>query len=163
MIPWLDPATINVLIGAAVALFSSAFLNWNQRRVRRDRLRRSILFEVDYISGILNDLIDDERGECVIDDTDRALLRLSPDMLEADPTRLSKLTTREIEPIYEFYEEARSVLIELERPGDEPDPERLYVHAQRTVDCADHVRGNMRRSRLSLLTEWYKSVDAARL
>ncbi|WP_248897948.1 hypothetical protein [Haloplanus halobius] len=164
MIPGLDSATINVLIGAGIAMFSSAFLNWNQRRVERDRFRRSLIHEVDHVAETLDDLLDEGSGECTVTDVEEALVSLSPDVLDADPARMSKLTSKEIESVYEFYEATRLVTAELERrrEGRDHDPERLYRHARRAVELRDEVTADITRSRLSRLTEWYKDIDSGR-
>lgn len=155
-------ATFNVLVGALIAMFSSAFLNWNQRRVNRDRFRRSLLHEVEHIGTTLEGIVDEGNERCQVDDVEETLVSLSPDVLDADFAQTSKLTSREIEPVYEFYESARIVRRELRRrrDGEERDPTRLYRHAHRTVRLRDDVVDNMKRSRLSRFTEWYKDIDS---
>ena len=162
--PGVSQTTVNVLIGAGIAVFSSAFLNWNQRRVDRDRFRRSLIYEVEHVGDTLDRALDDASGACEIDDAERAMVRLSPDVLDADPSRMSKLTSSEIEPVYEFYEAARIVNVELRRRRDDDghDPERLARAARRTVRLRDEVTDGMTRSRLSRLTEWYKDLESGR-
>jgi hypothetical protein len=86
----------------------------------------------------------------------------SPDVIDADPSRMSKLTSSEIECVYEFYEVARVVTVELRRRRDDDghDPERLSRAARRTVRLRDKVIDAMQRSRLSRLTEWYNDIDS---
>ena len=163
-IPGFTSPTINVLIGAGIAMFSSAFLNWNQRRVDRDRFRRSLVHEVDYLGDALERALDGPSDTCDIDDVERAMVRLSPDVIDADPSRMSKLTSSEIEQVYAFYEAVRIVNVELRRRRDDDgyDPERLSRAARRTVRLRDEVIDGMQRSRLSRLTEWYKDIDRRR-
>lgn len=158
----IDPATFNVLVGAGIAMFSSAFLNWNQRRVERDRFRRTLIHEVEYIGRVLDEFVDEDSQRCQVDDVEEALVRLSPDTLDAEFAQTTKLTTSEIEHVYEFYESTRLMRRELERHRDEAgrDPERLDRHAQRTRDSRDRVLANMKRSRLSQFTETYKDWTA---
>ena len=155
-------ATLNVLVGAGIAMFSSAFLNWNQRRVSRDRFRRSLLHEVEHIGDTIEGSLDESRERCTVDDVEEALVSLSTDIMDADMVQVGKLTSREIGPVYEFYEATRVVRIELERQrdGDDHDPGRLYRQAWQVVKLRDDVAANMKRSRLSRFTEWYKDLDA---
>lgn len=160
----IDPATGNVLVGAFVAMATSAALNWNQRRVDRDRFRRALVHEVEHVGDAMAEICDDAAGECRIDDVEEALVRLSTDVIDADLAQVNKLTTSEIEAVYEFYEAVRLATLELERVRDDADhdPDRLYRQARRAVELRDRVTGDVTRSRLSRFTEWYKDRDSGR-
>lgn len=158
----IDSATFNVLVGAVIALFSSVFVSWNGRRVRRDRLRRSLVHEVDHIGTAVERFLTDDG--CKVDDTEEALVNLSTDVLDANFAQLTKLTTAEIESAYEFYEATELTRRELRRrrDGEEYDPNRLRRRAQRTVAASEAIQQNVTRSRLSRLIEWYKDIESGR-
>lgn len=156
--------TFNVLVGAGIALFSSGFLNWNQRRVERDRFRRTLVFEATYIRDAMQEFLDEASERLEVGDVEEALVSFSPDLLDADPSRMKTLTTSEILTVYEFYEAARLVKLELNRHADDDvdDPEKLFRQARRTVRLSNEVLDTVQRSRLSKLTEWYKDIESGR-
>jgi len=158
----IESATFNVLIGAVIAMFSSAFLNWNQRRVERDRFRRSLIHEMRHIGETLEQFVDEDAREVEVEDVEEVQVALSPDVLDSEFAQTTKLTTNEIEYVYEFYESARIMRRKLERQqeGEGADTDRLYRFARRTLRLRDESLQNMKRSRLSQFTERYKDVTS---
>ena len=161
----LDSATFNVVLGAVITICSTmaawALLHFNQRRVERDRTRRTILHEVDHIENNIHKHIDLDTGKVIDHNVDQVLIVLSPDILEDDFHQIKKLTSPEVRSIYEFYESSRVLKRKLRRQesGDEIDDFGVKHTAQKIVDKQEEVHQNVRRSRLSLLTEWFKELD----
>jgi len=153
----------SVLVGIMLTLFAWGLLHFNQRRVRRDRLRRAVLLEVAHIGDAVGELARDVETAGDIDqmDVNRTLVTISSDILESDLNRLTMLTTPEIDAVYAFYEDAQLVRQELERGRGEDsiDLDRLHRYAERTLDSRDRVQATVFRSRLSRLTEWSKAKD----
>jgi hypothetical protein len=163
----LPPALLNILLGAVITIMSTvlawAGLHWNQRRVDRDRTRRAIIHEVDHIDDNLEDLIDLDSGVVKESEIDRVIVTLSPDVLEEDFRQVNKLTSPEVKSIYEFYELTRVLKRKLQQQDhNDIDGKGVQQVANEILEKRDEFRRNVKRSRLSLFTEWYKERDRKR-
>lgn len=171
----------SALIGGGAGVLAYGALNWNERRIRRDRFRRSLVFEIRHVGAAIERLeralpdseaADPETAagaETAADldvdldvDLDDLRSRLSTDLLDAEFRSIGKLTTVEIRHVYRFHEAARVIARRAETgaldPGDSTLREQIAVALETRDDALDSIR----RSRLSRLTEWYKDVEARR-
>ncbi|MBB6647730.1 hypothetical protein [Halobellus ruber] len=160
----LPAGLFNVLLGALITIASTlvawAGLHWNQRRVDRDRTRRAVVHEVNHIADNVAELIDLESGAVLEPEVDRIVVTLSPDTLDDDLRQVNKLTSPEVRRIYEFYELTRVLRRKLDgRSGDEVGGEDVRAVANEIVEKRDEIDRIIKRSRLSLFTEWYKERD----
>jgi len=162
----IDSTVFNILLGAVISILTTALvwatLHFNQRRIRRDRTRRTVYYEVNHIADNIEQLIDLNSGTIDEDDIDSVLVTLSPDALEEDFRQINKLTSPEVESIYGFYEFTRVLKRKLQRQegGDgETKQKEVRRAAENILDKRDEVKQNVRRSRASLFTEWLKELD----
>lgn len=165
----------SALIGGGAGVLAYGALNWNERRIRRDRFRRSLVFEIRHVGKAIERLEralpDPEAADSASDsglafdpeiDLDDLRSRLSTDLLDAEFRSIGKLTTGEIRHVYRFHEAAGVVARRADTgaldPGDSTLREQIAVALETRDDALDSIR----RSRLSRLTEWYKDVEARR-
>lgn len=164
----IDSSVFDILIGALITILSTmvawALLHFNQRRVDRDRTRRAILHEVNHIADNVERLIDLETGTAAEDSIDLAVIMLSADVLEEDFRQVNKLTSPEVRSVYEFYELTRVLKRKLRRQEqrEETTGKNLGYVAEKIVNKRDEINRRVTRSRMSLLTEWYKERDRRR-
>jgi hypothetical protein len=161
MVFGLDSQVLNLLLGASITIGSTlgawAILHWNQRRVSRDRTRRAIIHEIDYITTSVGQLIDLESGKVSDGEIDHVIITLSPDVIEEDFQQIKQLTSPEVESIYEFYELSRVLKRKLDSGND--NKEKTKQVATEIIQKGKEVDESIKRSRLSLFTEWYKQRD----
>ena len=159
---------MSLLFGALITIASTllawALLHFNQRRVSRDRTRRAIIHEVDHIADNVAQLIDLESGAISEADVDWVTVTLSTDLLNEDLLQINKLTSPEVRSIYDFYEATRVLESRLEKRTDDRDSDGapLTQAAREVLATREEVHNTVRRSRLSLFTEWYKERDRQR-
>lgn len=155
----------SALLGGLGGVVTYGALNWNERRIRRDRFRRSIVFEIGHIREALDRL--DRNLHEPIDgrscaDLDQLRSTLSTDILDADFQAIGKLTTREIRAVYRFHEACRVVSRKINADElDGVDPS-LQASITEAIETGDTALDRINRSRLSRATEWYKDVEADR-
>lgn len=149
----------SAVIGGLGGLTTYGFLNWNERRIRRDRFRRSLAFEIDHVGLALEDLSAALEADGTLPADPELRATLATDLLDAEFRSIGKLTTREISRVYRFYEATAVV----RRTVDEGDPASL---ARDRIDAAlesrEEALGAINRSRLSRATEWFKDFEATR-
>lgn len=149
----------SVVIGGLGGVTTYGFLNWNERRIRRDRFRRSLAFEIDHVGQALEDFSAalEEAETPPADPELRAAL--ATDLLDAEFRAIGKLTTREISHVYRFYEATAVVRRTVDEDGS-------ASVARDRIDAAlkarDDALAAIKRSRLSKATERVKDVDAGR-
>lgn len=152
---------LSVLAGVSGGIVTYGFLNWNQRRIERDRFRRSLMFEIEHIGNILERL-DEVENATHAADLDELRAGLSTDLLDSDFQSIGKLTTRELQHVYRFYESSRVVREKLANGVATEADTALQKQIQTAMNYRDIALQNINRSRLSKLTEWYKNIDANR-
>lgn len=151
----------SALAGVTGGIVTYGALNWNQRRIERDRFRRSLLFEIRHIGDVLADLDSSENiGDGA--DLDELQALLSTDLLDADFQSIGKLTTRELQHVYRFYEACNVVRDKLAGNGSAASEVPVQEQIETALAYRDTAIDAIDRSRLSQLTEWYKDVDAKR-
>jgi hypothetical protein len=161
----IDTTTLSVVLGGVISIGSTMFvwglLHFNQRRVERDRTRRAILHEVDHIANNIEQLIDLDSGAISDDDLDWVTVTLSTDLLNENFLQINKLTSPEIQSVYEFYEATRVLASRLENDagGERSKRSEIRQAANEVLTAHKEVRSTMKRSRLSRFTEWYKQLD----
>lgn len=172
----------SALIGGGAGVLAYGVLNWNERRIRRDRFRRSLLFEIRHVGAAIErldraladaadsagaaDAADAESDPETTADPEMDLedlrSRLSTDLLDAEFRSIGKLTTSEIRHVYRFYEASRVVARAVETRGLDPTDSALREQVDVALETRDAALDSIRRSRLSRLTERYKDVEARR-
>jgi hypothetical protein len=159
-----NSAFFSVILGGVLTILSTvlawALLHFNQRRVDRDRTRRAIIHEVNHIADNIIKLIDIESGEIVQEDVDRVIVTLSTDVLNEDLLQINKLTSPEVKNIYEFYEATRVLESKIQDWEDGNGSQAaIKTAAERVLTNRNEIHQTVKRSRISLFTEWYKQRD----
>lgn len=149
----------SVVIGGLGGVTTYGFLNWNERRIRRDRFRRSLAFEIDHVGRSLEDLSAALEGAETPPDDQELHAALATDLLDAEFRAIGKLTTSEISHVYRFYEATAVVRGTVDEDG-------LASVTRDRIDAAlkarDDALGAIKRSRLSRATERFKDIEARR-
>ncbi len=151
----------SALLGGLGGVATYGFLNWNERRIRRDRFRRALLFEIEHIGETLDQL---DATTSAATPTAQVSLEhtLSTDLLDADFQSIGKLTTREIKAVYRFYEATATLNETLHTSSTTGAESAVDDQLQLALEERDRALATITRSRLSRATEWYKNVDAGR-
>ncbi len=155
----------SALIGGLGGVTTYGFLNWNQRRISRDRFRRSLLFEIQHIGDTLEQIgqaLGDTDDPSTVGDVDELQAIVATDLLDAEFQSIGKLTTREIEQVYQFYEATNVVRQKIAGEIVRDDSETLHRHVDTALQKRDAALASINRSRLSQLTERYKDIEASR-
>ncbi|WP_049982275.1 hypothetical protein [Halorubrum sp. BV1] len=163
----------SALIGGGAGVLAYGLLNWNERRIRRDRFRRSLIFEIRHVGEAIEqlevELFGDEGVEpetATVRDgalcRDELRARLSTDLLDAELRSIGKLRTTEIRHVYRFYEASRVIARRVGEGTLDRGDTTLHDQIAVALDARDNALDSIRRSRLSRLTEWYKDVEARR-
>lgn len=90
------------LLGALSVLLADLGLNWNERRMRRQRIRREFIVELESMDRPLRALRNEAQrtGTC---DVEPYRTRLRPDVFRSNMDDLKYLRTRELEVLYSYY------------------------------------------------------------
>lgn len=151
----------SALAGVTGGILTYGVLNWNQRRIERDRFRRSLIFEIEHIGEMLERLKDAENIDQAAD-RDELRAVLSTDLLDSEFQSIGKLTTQELQHVYRFYEASNVVRDKLAENLASETEATLQNQIETALNCRDTALQNIDRSRLSQLTEWYKNIDVNR-
>jgi len=151
-----SPDTLNVLVGAVIALIGTGIFNWNQRRVRRNNLRRVLILEI-VLAGASIFAIANHRGTLPKKWIDPADF-LPSDLYEANLDKLQLLSANEIEAIFQFY--TTLSLLRSEVGYYEPAPaERVAMAQEEALEALGELRkGTFRRGLRGLLFWRYKDA-----
>lgn len=155
----------SALIGGLGGVTTYGFLNWNQRRISRDRFRRSLLFEIQHIGDTLEHIeqtLGDTDDPSTVGDADELQAFVATDLLDAEFQSIGKLTTREIEQVYQFYEATNVVRQKIGGEIGVEERDTIQRHVNTALEKRDAALASINRSRLSQLTERYKDVEASR-
>lgn len=96
--------TVNILIGAGIALFSTFLADWIRRRTERVRIRRGLIVEIESMENILLSVITAEDLDDGIHKMfERVDKRLSTSIYSDNRSNMKSLTRREIEMLVTFY------------------------------------------------------------
>ena len=171
----------SALVGGGAGVLAYGVLNWNERRIRRDRFRRSLIFEIRHVGEAIERLEralpEPDAADAAVEsnaepdcdretqpdiDLDDLCSRLSADLLDAELRSIGKLTTGEIRHVYRFYEASRVIARRTETDALDWDDPALREQVAVALEARDAALDSIRRSRLSRLTEWYKDVEARR-
>lgn len=101
MFPQIPQATLNVLIGAVVALTGTGIYNWNQRRIERYNLRRALILEI-ILAGVSIQTVINHEGTLPHSDIDPESFFPSK-IYEANLGSINSLNRNEIEAVFQFY------------------------------------------------------------
>ena len=137
MLPEIPQATLNVLVGAVIAIAGTGIYNWNQRRIQRNNLRRALILEIVLASVSIQMIINNEGTLPHADINTESFLPSK--VYEANLGEIKTLNRNEIEAVYQFYS-----MLELMRdrvsPYEVADPEYVFEMRDRSLRVLEELR-----------------------
>ena len=156
MLPEIPQPTLNVLLGALIAISGTGLYNWNQRRIQRDNLRRALILEIVLASVSIQMIINNE-GTLPHSNINTETF-LPSKVYEANLNDIKILNRNEIEAVFQFYT-GLELMRDRVSPYEVADPEFVIETREESLKALEELRrGTIYR--LLRRTGLFRSNDA---
>lgn len=137
MLPDIPQATLNVLLGAIIAIGGTGIYNWNQRRIQRNNLRRALILEI-VLAGVSIQAIINHNGTLPHSDIDPVSF-LPSRIYEANIGEIKSLNRNEIEAVFQFYTGIERMRKQVS-PYEVADPELVIGMRDKSLRALEELR-----------------------
>lgn len=156
MLPEIPQPTLNVLLGAVIAIAGTGIYNWNQRRIQRNNLRRALILEIVLASISIQAIINNE-GTPPHSNIDTESF-LPSKVYEANLSEITTLNRNEIEDVFQFYT-GLELMRDRVSPYEVADPEYVIGMRDESLRVLEELRQGT-RYRLLRRIGLFRSDDA---